>query len=248
MNEDEGCDKIFSSDLAAVLWRRSCSGIGWSQDRYGAGQSDSRQQSRAAEPCASIERNPEGEVAAPVEHASERNPSNDSRGPPLPAGHRAIRNQWRGPLFEPAAQPGLAGATARLLDEGTNTRTSKQIAEQIDSMGASLSLPRDSALAPPCCPHRDCRTRSNSGSRSRPTFCCIRVSPRRNWRSTAVARSPLSCSSARSRIFWRIQTLNRALYGTFPAAVVTSTPESLDALTPAMLADWHDSRYAPQNT
>ena len=44
-----------------------------------------------------------------------------------------------GPLYEPAAQPGLAGATARLLTEGTKTRTSKQIAEQIDSLGASLS-------------------------------------------------------------------------------------------------------------
>ena len=44
-----------------------------------------------------------------------------------------------GPLYEPAAQPGLAGATARLLAEGTKTRTSKQIAEQIDSLGASLS-------------------------------------------------------------------------------------------------------------
>src|SRR6202165_5748534 len=44
-----------------------------------------------------------------------------------------------GPIYEPANQPGLAGATARLLEEGTKTRTSKQIAEQIDSLGASLS-------------------------------------------------------------------------------------------------------------
>src|SRR6202165_6122635 len=44
-----------------------------------------------------------------------------------------------GPIYEPASQPGLAGATARLLEEGTKTRTSKQIAEQIDSLGASIS-------------------------------------------------------------------------------------------------------------
>src|ERR1700686_2934138 len=44
-----------------------------------------------------------------------------------------------GPMYEPAGQPGLAGATARLLAEGTKTRTSKQIAEQIDALGASLS-------------------------------------------------------------------------------------------------------------
>src|SRR6266566_9882456 len=40
-----------------------------------------------------------------------------------------------GPLYEPANQPGLAGATARMLEEGTKTRSSKQIAEQIDSLG-----------------------------------------------------------------------------------------------------------------
>src|SRR6202043_4174264 len=40
---------------------------------------------------------------------------------------------------EPANQLGLAGASYQLLEEGTKTRTSKQIAEQIDSLGASLS-------------------------------------------------------------------------------------------------------------
>src|SRR6202162_5116218 len=44
-----------------------------------------------------------------------------------------------GPMYEPAGVPGLAGATARLLAEETKTRTSKQIAEQVDSLGASLS-------------------------------------------------------------------------------------------------------------
>jgi zinc protease len=48
--------------------------------------------------------------------------------------------------------------------------------------------------------------------------------------------------------FLAFQTMNRALYGAYPAAVVSSTPESLDALTPELLANWHDTRYAPQNT
>jgi predicted Zn-dependent peptidase len=44
------------------------------------------------------------------------------------------------------------------------------------------------------------------------------------------------------------QTMSRALYGTYPAGVVSATPESLDSLTPAMLAEWHDKHYAPQHT
>ena len=56
--------------------------------------------------------------------------------------------QGAGPLFEPASQPGLAGATAQLLRQGTveampdgtsRTLSSEQIAEQIDSLGASLN-------------------------------------------------------------------------------------------------------------
>ena len=44
------------------------------------------------------------------------------------------------------------------------------------------------------------------------------------------------------------QTLSRALYGAFPAAVVSATPESIDALTAEVLANWHASRFTPQNT
>src|SRR5437016_11366026 len=44
-----------------------------------------------------------------------------------------------GPLFEAANLPGLAGITAQMLREGTKTRSSLQIAEQMDQLGASIS-------------------------------------------------------------------------------------------------------------
>jgi zinc protease len=153
-----------------------------------------------------------------------------------------------GPLYEPTNVPGLAGATARLLDEGTKTRTSKQIAEQIDSLGASLSAsaPFGSgsavlgasglsdtfdqwfALAADVLLHPSFPTDelAQYQSRAKPALMQQRSQPN----------------------FLANQTMNRALYGAYPAAVVTATPESLDALTPAMLADWHDKHYAPQNT
>src|SRR5689334_1625631 len=43
-----------------------------------------------------------------------------------------------GPISEPAAQPGLASATASLLTQGTATRSSLEIAEQTDRFGAGL--------------------------------------------------------------------------------------------------------------
>ena len=41
---------------------------------------------------------------------------------------------------------------------------------------------------------------------------------------------------------------SRAVYGVFPASVVSASPEFLQRLTPADLLKWHDERYVPQNS
>jgi zinc protease len=153
-----------------------------------------------------------------------------------------------GPMFEPAGQPGLAGATARLLAEGTKTRTSKQIAEQIDSLGASLSAS------------------AGFGSGSTVVAASGLSDTFEQWFGLAAdvllhpsfAADELAQYQSRAKPallqqrsqpgFLANQTMSGALYGTYPAAVVSATPESLDSLTPAMLTEWHDKHYAPQNT
>jgi zinc protease len=153
-----------------------------------------------------------------------------------------------GPMYEPAGQPGLAGATARLLAEGTKTRASKQIAEQIDSLGASLSAS------------------AGFGSGSAVVAASGLSDTFEQWFALTAdvllhpsfpagelaqyqARAKSALLQQRSQPgFLANQTMSRALYGTYPAAVVSATPESLDALTPAMLAEWHEKHYAPQNT
>jgi zinc protease len=153
-----------------------------------------------------------------------------------------------GPMYEPAGAPGLAGATARLLAEGTKTRTSKQIAEQVDSLGASLSAS------------------AGFGSGSAVVAASGLSDTFEQWFALAAdvllhpsfpadelaqyqARAKSALLQQRSQPnFLANQTMSRALYGTYPAAVVSATPESLDSLTPAMLADWHEQHYAPQNT
>src|ERR1700693_425143 len=153
-----------------------------------------------------------------------------------------------GPLYEPANQPGLARATARMLEEGTNTRTSKQIAEQIDSLGASLSASAGfgsgSAIL--------------AASGLSDTFeqwfaLAAEVLLHPNFPADELAQYQSRAKSAllqqRSQPgFLANQAMSHALYGKYPAAVVSATPESLDSLTPAMLADWHGKHYAPQNT
>jgi zinc protease len=153
-----------------------------------------------------------------------------------------------GPMYEPAGQPGLAGATARLLTDGTKTRTSKQIAEQIDSMGASLSASAGfgsgSAVV----------AASGLSDTFEQWFALtadVLLHPSFPADELAQYQSRAKSALLQQRSqpgFLANQTMSHALYGTYPAAVVSATPESLDALTPAMLADWHAKHYAPQNT
>jgi zinc protease len=44
------------------------------------------------------------------------------------------------------------------------------------------------------------------------------------------------------------ERFSRAVYGDHPAATVSATPESVDALTPEALALWHRERYDPART
>jgi predicted Zn-dependent peptidase len=44
------------------------------------------------------------------------------------------------------------------------------------------------------------------------------------------------------------ERFSHAVYGDHPAAIVSPTSESLDALTQAALMKWHRERYAPQNS
>src|ERR1017187_3744821 len=153
-----------------------------------------------------------------------------------------------GPLYEPANQPGLAGAAAQLLDEGTKTRTSKQIAEQVDSLGATLSafagFGSGSAIL----------TASGLSDTFEQWFGLARdVLLHPNFPAGELAQyqaraKPALLQQRSQPNFLANQTLSRALYGAYPAAVVSATPESIDSLTPAMLAEWHDKHYAPQNT
>jgi zinc protease len=135
----------------------------------------------------------------------------------------------------------------RLLEEGTRTRTSKQIADKIDSLGASLSSSAGFGSGS--------ATLNASGLSDTfeqwfalTTEVLLHPSFPADELAQYKARTKPALLQQRSQPnFLANQALNRALYGEYPAAVVSATPESLDSLTPAMLADWHQKHYAPQN-
>jgi zinc protease len=150
-----------------------------------------------------------------------------------------------GPLFEPANLPGLASATAQMLREGTQTRTSKQIAEELDRLGASAGAWASFGSVE--------TVFSASGlSENLDAWFGVALDMLLNP-SFPVAE--LDQLKQRSRVQLRQQRatarflagerFNRAVYGSHPAAVVTATLESINALTPDLLKKWHAERYSP---
>ncbi|HEX9443958.1 MAG TPA: pitrilysin family protein [Candidatus Binatia bacterium] len=153
-----------------------------------------------------------------------------------------------GALFEPSNLTGLAGVTAEMLREGTATRTSLQIAEEMDRLGASLG--------------------ASSGFGSVETsFGASGLSDNFDrWFAVAVdvllhpSFPEVELNRLKQRIkvqlrqqrsspgFLAEERFARAVYGAHPAAIVSSTPESIDKLAPAMLESWHRESYDPEKT
>ena len=152
-----------------------------------------------------------------------------------------------GAIDDPAGLPGLASLTASMLREGTATRSSRQIAERTDELGASIN-----AGAP-------------WGSETA-TFTASGLSDNAaEWIALAndillnpsFPASELDKLKQRMRVQLRQQRsspnflmqerFDRAVYGKHPAAITSPTRESLEKITPQMLAQWHRTKYLPEN-
>lgn len=152
-----------------------------------------------------------------------------------------------GGLADPANQPGVAQFTASLLREGTKTRTSKQIAEQIESLGASLGA--GSGLA------AITSTVSASGltdnfDQIMELFADIILNPtfpadeftKLKTRTAAQLRFQRSIPN-----FLAAEMYSRVMYGTHPAGRISLAPEELQRITPEMLQRFHATYYKPNN-
>src|SRR6266481_1735973 len=155
--------------------------------------------------------------------------------------------QGAGALNDPPDMPGLANLTATMLKEGTTTRSSKQIAEEIERLGAGIN-----ASAPWGSNGANVSASGLSDNTGQwlnlaadlvlnPTFPASELNKLKQ-------RMKVQLQQQRSSPFFLMQErFNRAIYGNHPAAVTSPTPESLDKITPEMLIKFHREHYTPQN-
>jgi zinc protease len=153
-----------------------------------------------------------------------------------------------GALYEPASSPGLASATAQMLREGTKTRSSKQIAEEVDRLGATLGAFAGFGSA------QTALTASGLSDNFDQWFALatdVLMNPSFPAEELTKFKQRLKAQLRQQRSspdFLANEQFARAVYGNHPAAIVAATAEAVDALTPEALANWQRTRYAPQNT
>jgi zinc protease len=142
---------------------------------------------------------------------------------------------------------GLAVFTATLLREGTAKRTSKDIAEQTDSIGATLtsnsglSNTTSTVAVSGLVENLDQTFDLLSDVIRNPTFPAEEVE---KYKTRALAQLLVQRASPQ---FLAQEQFNRAIYKDHPAALVAPPADSIKKLTSKDLAAFHSAYYRPNN-
>ncbi len=150
-----------------------------------------------------------------------------------------------GGAFDPPLLPGLTDLLAGLLPEGTESKTSKQIAEEVARMGASLSAGANSdytivaasALAQFNNPILD-------------LLAEVALEPSFPENEVELAKQNTKESLRQQRAqpsFLASEMVSRVMFGEHPYSVVAPTPESIDRSAREEFVNFHRSKLVPNN-
>lgn len=150
-----------------------------------------------------------------------------------------------GSKFDPAGAPGLAEAVASLLDEGTKSRTSRQISDEIDGIGGSIDggAGADSLVIS-----------ANALSENLPRLLALVADVTMN---STFPQSELDLYK-QNRIqnlrqqhsepsFLAEEKMSSVIYGSTPYAHIAPTEASIGKLDAKALAAFRDTYLAPNN-
>jgi zinc protease len=152
-----------------------------------------------------------------------------------------------GGLADPANMHGLAGATATLMREGTAKHTSREISEQLDTLGATFGA--NSGLAG-FTSNVTASGLAENFDQVLDLFAEIIRTPKydaqevERYKSRTLAAQPFVRGQAN---FLAQERFAQAIYGTHPAGMVLPPPDAIKKITADDLKKFHDTNYVPNN-
>ena len=150
-----------------------------------------------------------------------------------------------GDANDPAELPGLTDMLSHLLTEGTTTRTSRQLAEEIERLGASLSVGSNSDFT-------SVAASGLSGFAPEILELLADVTLRATFPQNEVdlARENTQQMLIQQRAqptFLASERMAQVMFGEHPYSRVSPTPEMLDALTREDLVAFRQATFIPNN-
>lgn len=150
-----------------------------------------------------------------------------------------------GDANDPAALPGLSDMMSHLLTEGTTTRTSRQIAEETERLGATLSVGSSS----------DFTTIAASGlslyaSEILELVADVALRPTFPQNEVDLARENTQQMLIQQRAqpnFLASERMAQVMFGRHPYSRISPTSEMLDALTRDDLLSFRNAAFLPNN-
>ena len=152
-----------------------------------------------------------------------------------------------GGLSDPADHRGLAAFTAALLREGTQKRKSKDIAEQVDTIGATLTA---NAGVSSFTTNVTTSGLVENFDETLDIFADVVRNPQfpqdelEKYKARQLAQLQFQRSIPQ---FLAAERFQRAIYGEHPAGLIVAPPESIKRTMSADLARFHSTYYRPNN-
>lgn len=152
-----------------------------------------------------------------------------------------------GGYFDPPGSIGLASVTAAMMREGTTSKTTTQISEQLETMAATLSVGTGmssldatvsgSALTE----HLDALFGMMADVLLSPTFPDDEFAKYRQ-RSQAQLQSQRASPGFLAQELW-----SRVVNGDHPSSRISMTPGDLGKITRSQMAEFHKTRFGPDH-
>jgi zinc protease len=153
-----------------------------------------------------------------------------------------------GGYYDPEDQIGLSSYTAQMMREGTTTRSSQQISQDLETLAANVTVGSGVSGI----------TSSVGGGSLTEDFprvfdiaadVLLNPSfPADEW-DRLKTRAKAGLQQQRSQPgFLAAEMFNRVVYGVHPGGRLSATPTSLDAITRDAMVQFHRTRYAPDHS
>lgn len=166
----------------------------------------------------------------------------EDRRLPLVSYRLAFRS---GDAHDPTELPGLTDTLSGLLTEGTESRTSRQIADEVARMGASLSAGANSDYTTVAA-----SSLANFYDHILEMMADVTLHPSFPENEVELTKKNTIESLKQQRAqpsFLATEMVSRVMYGEHPYSIVAPTPESINSTTRDRLVEFHRSQFVPNN-